>query len=766
MRSSIALLLASTCLIWSPAHAEDAASPATAAAAAGAAAAAADGTSSETDEIVVFGRGETRQVQEIDNKDITLLTPGTSPLKAIEKLPSVNVQNADPFGTYEWSQRVSIRSFNQNQLGFNFDGIPLGDLSYGNHNGLHVSRVVSPENVGSVSVSQGAGSIGTQSTNNLGGTIETFSMDPQRRLGADASATYGSDDTLRLFGRVNAGSEDGPRGYISYGFATTDKWRGKGEQRQHLVNAKVVVPIGAAAVDGWLSYSDRREQDYQDMSLDMIRRLGWRWDNSSDWERALLYADIGNNRGETGAPISNPGAGTVYPDNVATVDDAYYDASGLRKDTLAALGLTTPLGEGITFKIKGYYHHNKGVGTWATPYVPSPNGTPISMRTTEYGIDRGGVFGSLDAVLGIQTITIGGWYEHNSFNQARRFYDLGTRADPGRDFLDFPTNPFFTQWEFDFTTKTLQYFVQDRVELGALTINGGWKGFRVSNEADAVIAGGFPEGKIKVQDWFQPHIGLAYRVGEHAEIFAGFTQVTRAFASATTTGPFSTNQVGFDAIRDTLKPETSDTFETGLRFNTHRFNGVLGAYYVNFHNRLLSAASGPDIVGSPNILQNVGSVRSWGLEAAGDLRLGSGFGLYGSYSYTNAEYRDDVFNVSGELIAAIKGKTAVDTPRHMLRGELTYDSDLGVFGRIGANYMSKRYYSYTNDASVPGRVILDATLGYRITDRIEVQLNATNITDKKYISTVGSAGIGNSGDRQTLLIGAPRQVFVSLKAGL
>src|SRR5690606_4424504 len=76
-------------------------------------------------EIVVYGKGETRQVQEISSEDIVTLVPGTSPLKAIEKLPSVNFQAADPFGNYEWSARVSIRSFNQNQLGFTFDGIPL-----------------------------------------------------------------------------------------------------------------------------------------------------------------------------------------------------------------------------------------------------------------------------------------------------------------------------------------------------------------------------------------------------------------------------------------------------------------------------------------------------------------------------------------------------------------------------------------------------------------------------------------------------------------
>ena len=172
MRHALSLLLASTACIAAPAFAQDMAPAADAAA------------DADSAGIIVFGRGETRQVQEITTRDLVTLTPGTNALKAIEKLPSVNFQSSDPFGSYEWSQRVSIRSFNQNQLGFTFDGIPLGDMSYGNHNGLHITRAISSENIGTVRVSQGSGSLGTQSTGNLGGTVETFSMDPADALGA------------------------------------------------------------------------------------------------------------------------------------------------------------------------------------------------------------------------------------------------------------------------------------------------------------------------------------------------------------------------------------------------------------------------------------------------------------------------------------------------------------------------------------------------------------------------------------------------------
>ncbi len=355
MRRLTSCLLASVAFIAQPAMAQDEAPTA---------------EQSEANEIVVFGKGETRQVQEIEPADIRILTPGTSPIRAIERLPSVNIQASDPFGNYEWSTRVTIRSFSQNQLGFTFDGIPLGDMSYGNHNGLHISRIVSPENIASVRVSQGAGAIGTQSTNNLGGTIETFSMDPLDRFAGQASATYGSDETVRGFVRLNVGSANGFRGFVSYAYGSTDKYKGHGKQDQHMINAKGVLPVGEGEIDGWFSYSDRREQDYQDMSLDMLDRLGYDSDNTyPDYALAILLADVANNIDNvnnatgaagpdgksdiTGLAPSNPAAGTTFPGAITSLDDAYYDASGLRKDTVGSLGYKTPIGDEANVAITG-----------------------------------------------------------------------------------------------------------------------------------------------------------------------------------------------------------------------------------------------------------------------------------------------------------------------------------------------------------------------------------------------------------------------------
>ncbi|MET0273787.1 MAG: TonB-dependent receptor plug domain-containing protein, partial [Phenylobacterium sp.] len=276
-------------------------------------AAAADVASVE--ELVVYGRGEARQVQTLQARELEIVTPGTSPIKAVEKLPGVNFQSADAFGSYEWSTRISIRGFNQNQLGFTLDGVPLGDMSYGNFNGLHISRAIASEDIGQVELAQGAGALETASTSNLGGTLKFISRDPSMQMGAFVAATYGSDNTTRGVVRFESGElPGGGRGYITYANQHSDKWKGDGKQKQQQLDIKFVQPIGVATLTGFYDASRRRENDYQDLSLGMIDRLGYDWDNiSGDWALAVRIADIGNNRGDTGAPPTNPAAGTVYP---------------------------------------------------------------------------------------------------------------------------------------------------------------------------------------------------------------------------------------------------------------------------------------------------------------------------------------------------------------------------------------------------------------------------------------------------------------------
>ncbi|WP_267393776.1 MULTISPECIES: TonB-dependent receptor [unclassified Sphingomonas] len=741
------------------------------------------------DDIVVLGFGESRQVQSVTAADMARLTPGTSPLKAISKLPGVNFQSADAFGAYEWSTRISLRGFNQNQLGFTLDGVPLGDMSYGNVNGLHISRAIISEDIGATTVAQGAGSLGTASTSNLGGTIQFTSRAPSDIAGIQASGTYGSDDTYRAFVRLDSGDIGGGlKGYLSYGFLQTDKWKGYGDQRQHQADAKVVKELGnQGSITAFLDFSDRRETDYQDLSLDMIRRLGTRDDNiGNNYALAIQLAEVYANQttraGSATAALPYPTAGLAFPAPYSTVDDAYFDAGGLRRDYLGGVTVDANLTPELNLRSTTYYHNNKGQGSWITPYTATPvgapdqdgnpitNPAPLAYRTTEYSIHRAGNVSRLAYDVGVNRFEVGGWYESNTFRQARRFYGMAMGTEPNRETLQYQDNPFFTQWDGKYDTETLQYYVQDTLKLAddRVVINGGWKGVQVKNQS-TLETGTLAAGKIESRDWFLPQAGILFRVGGGAELFASYTENMRAFVSSATTGPFSTTQAGFDAIRTTLKPERSKTAEGGIRFHAGGLQMSAAGYYVDFSNRLLAFANGAGIIGNPATLNNVGSVHSYGGEATVNYRLFGALSALASYSYNHSTYQDDVLSAAGTVLVASKGRKIVDNPDHMAKGEIVYD-DNTFLARAGVDWMSKRYFTYPNDQSVGARALVDASIGYRIhgpgfLDGVSIEGSVTNLTDKKYIATVGSNGFTASGDSQTLLPGAPRQWFVSLRKG-
>lgn len=731
---------------------------------------AAPADSSEVDALIIIGQGQSRQIQTLNSDAIGLQAAGTSALKAIDKLPGVTFQSADAFGAYEWSTRISIRGFNQNQLGFTLDGVPLGDMSYGNHNGLHISRAIASENIGRVELAQGAGALGTASTSNLGGTLQFFSRDPSEAMGGELDLTGGSDNMHRVFGRFETGAIEqlgGLRGYISVADQKADKWKGGGEQKQRQYDAKVVMPLGQRGdLTGFYHRSERREQDYQDLSFDMIKRLGRNWDNTRpNWGLAIAAANAYQ-------------TSTALPAPFKTVDDAYYAGAGVRNDDLYGAKLNLDITDRVTLDATAYQHKNKGQGLWYTPYLASPGfGTagstaaPLSIRTTEYDIDRGGLTAGLTIDVGAHRVSGGFWHEVNHFNQARRFY-AETAAAPSRNPLNFQSNPFFTQWQYAFETKTTTGHLEDEWTLtDALKVNFGFKAIKVTNNVKTVV-GNPLAGEIESKDNFLPQVGFVYKATPDFEVFGGYTENMGAYVSAATSGPFaSQNQDRVNYIARTLEPESSKTFELGGRYRTERFQGVAAVYHVTFDNRLLAVAQGAAIEGNAPVLSNVGSVETKGVELAGTYRLTDAWSLYGAYTYNDSKYESDVVSQDGRVQARTKGKTVVNTPKNIFKGEIAFDQ-AGFFGKLGVAYTDKRYYTYENiGGQAPSTTVADLTLGYRFAEEgwgkgLEVQVNVTNLTDKDYISTIGSGGFVNSdpnGQAMTVLPAPPRQAYLSVK---
>ncbi len=709
------------------------------------------------EEVLVLGRGETRQVQTITAQQIEQLPAGTSPLKAIEHLPGVNFQSADPYGAYEWSTRITVRGFNQNRMGFTLDGVPLGDMTYGNHNGLHISRAIPSELVDSVTLSQGSGTLATASASNLGGAIEFFSADPSTERGVDAAQTIGSDAARRSFMRFDTGElGKGTRLLLAAADGSTEKWKGAGDQDIRTYNLKLVQPVGDGDFTFYYNYSDRAEIDYQDLSKDILARRGRDWDNYfPNWFAAVA---AGSACGTSG-----------------TCDDAYWNASGLRQDDLGYVALDLPFGGALRWTATGYFHRNEGQGLWGTPYVVSPGGAPLSIRTTEYDLAREGIVTALVWTAGNHELEGGLWYETNDFVQARRFYAEPSLAAPTRSFADMQTNPFRTDWEYDFDTTTVVFHLQDTWSIGdAVSMNFGFRSVSSENEA-TTISGALKTGTIEADEPFLPQIGINWSLSEDLEFFTSVAKNVRTFASSGTSGPFSTSAAGFAAIRDVVEPETATNFEAGFRFRpADAVEGLVALYSVDFENRLLGIPQGPGIVGNPAVLANVGSVKTSGIETAINWRPMRNVSWFTSLAWNDSEYDDDytVTDSAGvATVVPVAGKQVTDTPEVLLKSQIAYDNG-SFFMRVDVNHTDERFYTYLNDASVEAYTLLNVGVGFRLAgglglEEVVLQADATNLADEQYFSTIDSNGFATSdptGTHQSLQLGAPRQFFLSVKA--
>ena len=478
--------------------------------------------------------------------------PARARSKPSRTCPGVNFQSADPYGSYEWSTRITVRGFNQNRMGFTLDGVPLGDMTYGNHNGLHISRAIPTELVDRVVLSQGTGTLATASASNLGGAIEFFSA-ARARSSTSTPPDFGSDSARRTFVRVDTG-ELGRRYAPVVRRRTTRRRSGKAPA------TKTCASTTSSSRSPSATASSRSST-----TIPTASRSTTKISRKTSSRAAATTGTTGTRAGSLPSPPRDACNASGQNDAIAC-DDAYWNASGLRQDDLGYVALDLPFGDSLVWTANVYAHRNEGQGLWGTPYTVTPGGAPLSIRTTEYDLARDGLVTALTWTGGNHEIKGGLWYETNDFTQARRFYGEPSRIGPTRSFEDFQTNPLLTQWEYDFDTESVVLHLQDtgRSAMPCASTSAS-ASVNVENTA-ATVVGDVKTGTIEADEPFLPQIGVNWAISDELELFTSVAKNVRAFASSGTSGPFSTTAAGFAAIRDVVEPETATNFEAGLRF--------------------------------------------------------------------------------------------------------------------------------------------------------------------------------------------------------
>ena len=725
------------------------------------------------------GQGRTLAANALTRADLQLRSPGTTPLKAAERLPGVNFQSSDPFGSYEWSTTLTIRGFQAGQIGQTFDGITLGNMQYGNFNGLGVGRAIDPENLEDATVTQGSSALGTASSNNLGGVVQYTSSDPRNDAGFTLRQMLGEANARRTFGRWDTGLKGdlstgrAAKAFISYSRLDTDKWKGSyerfspearslfgadgilggGEQWQDQINAKIQVLSGSSRYTVFYDFSDRTEGDYTDLSLARFNQSGRDWDQFSNWEAAKAAA------------VSN------------SPDQAYFhSAHGARRDNLAYASGEFSLSDRATLAITPYLHKNRGDGDWHAPNYGSTafSPDPIYFRQTQYDNERMGITTRLSLRLGdANRLEAGAWYENNETHIRRVAWRLKNFATgPEVDFANVLRLFFDRTGELTTTTAYLQNtssLLDNRLKVsyGAkyLHIDAKFRnnGLTIPTAASAPDVNR-PGLELPTDGGLLPQVGVLYSVTQTEQLFANYSANVNAYPYSPQTGIYNTNPAGFANLKDNTDPEKAHTYEVGIRTRRASWEASLAGYFIDYRNRLIGVAVCPLTATCVSSFANVGDVTSKGIEGLLSVRLAEGLTWQSALAFNRSTIDNDYQDGTNTVAAA--DKDVVDAPRFL--GNSSLNLTRGAWSAsVTGRHVAKRYFTILNTESVPAYTTVDGSLGYAFGrigafNELTVRLNVTNIGDESYISTMGTNGYSLTADQETLQAGARRLLFVTI----
>ena len=347
---------------------------------------------------------------------------------------------------------------------------------------------------------------------------------------------------------------------------------------------------------------------------------------------------------------------------------------------------------------------------------------------------------------------------HQDFIDRFQWQDIYTQAADGSTSLTNPGTP-GTQDNRRAESKALAFFVQDTITMGRLAITPGLRIERIDyadirRSTNPASLNTITTVTEKTLTTVAPGLGFTWQIDQQTIWFGG---VHRGISPP---GPGSAG--------NTLKEETSLSFETGIRFNNRSdFSAELVVFHTSFDDLIVEANAGGG--GSTGVTQNIGQVDSSGVEfaLAYDPSISRGWDFRHpwnfSATYSHAVLGNDVNATGngGDVAESIfsggrEGNELPYIPTYQLALGTGIEKDAwGIFA--DAYYQPGTYASANNDhaqlnpdansaaglqpradsryGSVDGFFLLDLSIHYRLNERTKLKFAITNLLDREYISS-------------------------------
>lgn len=696
----------------------------------------------------------------------------------INSAPGVNSASYDGFGLTD-SSSYTIRGFNASEIGVTLDGVPVNDA--GDYI-PYASEYGEARNYESINVTPGSADLDMPDLGAVGGHVSFVTKAPTQDFNIFAGQTFGSDDARSTFLRLNTGDIGPVRSWISVSDNSDDKWRGGGQDQIHRIQAKSVWTIDDGnSLTFNFNYNHEENYFYMPLTKAQASQYGYSYDYGTTWAPT---------------PAGGFSASQLYDDPAFFTQNNYYKLyQNPFKSYVTSLDGEFKLTDNLSLSVIPYFQFGDGNGSFAgfLPLQTGANGQP-QVQANQYA--DGGYYAVLETYrpityrpginakftldLGLDnTLDWGIWYERSRQLE----YIDGQYVDPltgqpdaiwgDHDLLTYANGePWKNYQEYDLTTVKKAFVEDEWTPDEAWTLNAGVAYLYSERNNQFAMYPGNPDPADWTYDQdtdnryhrLLPSLGASWRPDENNQIYYSITRTFRAPQDSSTYGN------GLLHLPAPL-PESAWSNELGWRFTDGPLTLHTDAYLANMGNR---TAVGTDPDTYINYYINAGPVRMAGFEAEGNLDLGHGISLYSSYSYTQAQVKDNLYLPATQDTAAAyygtAGKQFPGTPRNMAYFGARY-SENGLTLNLNGKFTGSEYGDFLNSERVASNLTVNGSASYQLPDfgvlhKTTIGLNLLNILDRHYLALPASPTIDAAESSPTYYVGAPRQWYLTLDTQL
>jgi iron complex outermembrane receptor protein len=677
----------------------------------------------------------------VTRKGLELIgTPAeTSIYNALSILPGTNVESLDPYGLSHSYTRV--RGLKDRYIGMTVEGVPnYGIMSIGAR-----EHIYDTQNVKSVSLYKGASpaDLGTGS-GNRGGAIELQLRRPEDKIGAEITQSFGSDDFMRTFLRVDSGRlPTKTKFFASYSYSKADKWKGEGElgPRDHITLGLSQEFGDKVNCDIFFNFNEIERHSFQSLNYDEAR------DIDNYYDKSFIPA--------------------LTSDKIMNKD--YYDYNRekyINRDLMAIIDVA--VSENTNLSLKPYYSSEDASSEGKAQFMMGTTEIPGIVDKIK-DLERYGIIPELSLDFSAYTVTAGYWFEsHNLEKYMKKYF---TTADG----LDYKGYGYYA--ENDGNGVIHSPYAKISGKLDKFKFQAGLKYFYYEEPASTGYKPDLsvedPDISLKAVDYdaFLPTAGIGWEFNKNSEMYVNYGRnYMRPYAYVPVSTNYVKNRSAFKAANMTLQDildkwemETSDNFDVSFRYHSKNFSIAPVAFYSKHHD-LLIAIDDPNVInkGKPvSYHQNVGNATSYGFELETSFRPSKNLIVYFNPSYTEMSFDDD-FKTKGNVLK-IKGNQLPDTPNWVVKSGVIYtiaDFEISPIVR----WVDKRYGDATNKEEVDDYIIVDLGIKYSKEDfwwlrHASIGLELKNLFDEKYVGAIYATDTGTGADYYA---GSPFTVICSI----